>query len=181
MTKLTSILIICFFSSFISKEDNKCIDMKKVEICSLKENEIQANISETELRENIINTAAKLLGTPYRRGGRNDNGFDCSGFVQHVMTENKVKISRSSSSQIFDGFQVDVQSVQPGDVLIFSGSRKSKHPGHAAIVHHIDEIGIIHFIHSASGKGITIDNLDQEYFKERFIAARNVITNNIPE
>lgn len=117
-----------------------------------------------------------MLGTPYRRGGRTENGYDCSGFVQYVMNQNNIKVSRSSSTQIHDGIEISLETAQPGDILIFSGSKKSKHPGHAAIVHHISENGIVYFIHSASGSGITIDNMSMDYYKKRFIKARDVIS-----
>ena len=134
-------------------------------------------LSETELRENVIVTAAKLLGSPYRSGGTQEGGFDCSGFVRHVMSENNIHISRSSTSQVEDGFSIPVEAVQPGDILIFKGAnKKTNRPGHSGIVHHIDANGTVHFIHSASSKGITIDNLDMDYYKNRFIEARDVIT-----
>jgi cell wall-associated NlpC family hydrolase len=135
------------------------------------------NFTEDELRENIINTAAKLLGTPYRSGGTSENGFDCSGFVRFVMENNNIKISRSSKEQVEDGFSIPVEAVLPGDLLIFKGANKNaSKPGHSGIVHHVDKEGIIHFIHSASSKGITIDNLKMDYYKNRFIEARNVIS-----
>lgn len=135
------------------------------------------NITEDEIRENVIITAAKLLGSPYRSGGTEEKGFDCSGFVRHVMGENNISISRSSNSQIMDGFPVPVEAVRPGDILIFKGANKNANrPGHSGIVHHIDNEGTIHFIHSASSKGITIDNLKMDYYRNRFIEARDVIT-----
>jgi cell wall-associated NlpC family hydrolase len=134
-------------------------------------------LTEEEIRENIINTAAKLLGTPYRSGGSSENGFDCSGFVRFVMENNNIRISRSSKDQIDDGFAIPLEAVQPGDLLIFKGANKNaSRPGHSGIVHHTDDNGIVHFIHSASSKGITIDNLKMDYYKNRFIEARNVIT-----
>jgi hypothetical protein len=134
------------------------------------------SISEDEVRENVITTAAQLLGSPYKSGGTQDSGFDCSGFVRFVMSQNNIKISRSSNSQVADGNHIAVETVKPGDILIFKGANKKAHkPGHSGIVHHVQN-GIVYFIHSASSKGITIDNLDMQYYKERFIEARDVIT-----
>ena len=133
-------------------------------------------VNELELREQVVVSAAKMLGTPYRRGGKSENGYDCSGFVQSVLSQNNIKVSRSSCTQVYDGVEVPLESVRPGDILIFSGSKKSKHPGHAALVHHVDENGTVYFIHSASGSGITIDNMNQDYYKKRFIKARDVIS-----
>jgi cell wall-associated NlpC family hydrolase len=93
------------------------------------------------------------------------------------MDENSIKISRSSSSQIDDGFSVPIEAVKAGDILIFRGANKNaSRAGHSGIVHHIDDEGTVHFIHSASSKGITIDNLKQDYYKARFIEARDVIS-----
>lgn len=137
------------------------------------------SLSEEDVRENVITTAAQLLGSPYRSGGTEDSGFDCSGFVRHVMGQNNIKISRSSNSQIADGNQVSIESVKPGDILIFKGAnKKANRPGHSGIVHHVEN-GIVYFIHSASSKGITIDNLDMPYYRDRFIEARDVISPSI--
>jgi cell wall-associated NlpC family hydrolase len=135
------------------------------------------NESELELREKVITTAAKLLGTPYRSGGTSENGFDCSGFVSHVLKENNIRVSRSSAEQIANGIHIPVSEVKPGDILIFKGaSKNSSRPGHSGLVHHISPEGVVHFIHSSSSLGITIDNLDAKYYKDRFLEARDVIS-----
>ncbi|MBK8701087.1 MAG: C40 family peptidase [Saprospiraceae bacterium] len=137
-------------------------------------------LTESELRDNVITTAAKLLGSPYRTGGTKESGFDCSGFVRHVLSQNNIYISRSSITQVSDGVKVDLSEVKPGDILIFKGAnRKARRPGHTGLVHHIDENGVIYFIHSASSKGITIDNLNMGYYKNRFITARDVISTSL--
>jgi cell wall-associated NlpC family hydrolase len=137
----------------------------------------KASFTEEEIRVNVVNTAAKLLGSPYRSGGQKETGFDCSGFVKHVMTANKIKISRSSTTQISDGFFIPLSSVKPGDILLFKGANKNAaRAGHSGIVHHISEEGIVYFIHSASSKGITIDDLNQSYYRSRFMEARDIIS-----
>jgi cell wall-associated NlpC family hydrolase len=168
-----------FFTNFASQPIS-IITMKKVAILFIiLFSYFCGNIplTENELRENVVISAAKLLGSPYRSGGTKESGFDCSGFVRHVMSENNIFISRSSSTQITDGKEVKISEVKPGDILIFKGAnRRAKRPGHSGLVHHIDENGVVHFIHSASSKGITIDNLSMGYYKNRFIEARDVIS-----
>ena len=70
----------------------------------------------------IVNTAYALLGSPYVGGGNSPSGFDCSGFVQYVYSQNGIYISRSSSTQIYDGVGVSLENAQPGDILIWGYS-----------------------------------------------------------
>jgi len=133
--------------------------------------------TENELRNNVVMSATALLGIPYKKKGSKKRGYDCSSFVRHVMAENSIYVSRSSTTQITDGIKVSLKEVKPGDLLIFKGAnKKSKKPGHTGIVYQIDEKGVIHFIHSASSSGVTINNLKENYYKSRFIQARDVIS-----
>ena len=47
-------------------------------------------------REQLINLAKSLLGTPYIWGGKSAFGFDCSGFVQLVLSTMGISIARLS-------------------------------------------------------------------------------------
>src|SRR5690349_15804352 len=40
--------------------------------------------------EGVVSTALHLLGTRYRNGGADPDGFDCSGFVQYVFAQQGV-------------------------------------------------------------------------------------------
>ena len=139
-------------------------------------------LTEEQMRGSIIATATQLLGSPYRAKGSSSKGFDCSGFVNFVLGAHNIKIARSSADIIHNGVEIPLTSVKPGDLLLFKGAnKKSSRPGHSAIVHHIDNDGLIHFIHSSSSRGITIDDMDQAYYKNRFLQARDVVTSAVGE
>lgn len=86
----------------------------------------------------VVGIAFKYLGVPYVWGGTTPAGFDCSGFVQYVYREAGINISRTTYTQIAEGYPVS--DLQPGD-LVFFGSYSA--PYHVGIY-----IGNGQYIHS---------------------------------
>lgn len=70
----------------------------------------------------IVNLAYSLIGSRYVSGGTTPAGFDCSGFVQYVLGQNGVHVSRSSYTQAYDGVAVPYSEAQPGDILSWGTS-----------------------------------------------------------
>ena len=56
----------------------------------------------------VAGTALSLRGTPYRNGGSDPAGFDCSGFVRYVFGQNGVTVPRTVTEQYHAGSQVVV-------------------------------------------------------------------------
>lgn len=131
-----------------------------------------------KLTLNILSSAYRYLGTPYRFGGTTPNGFDCSGFVQRVFGENGISLGRSSRDQAREGVPVEITELKPGD-LIFFNMRPKRHEA-------IDHVGLYlgngQFIHAPSQRSreITIDRLDKGSYLNRLVGARRVLeyTNN---
>lgn len=104
-------------------------------------------------------------------------GFDCSGFVNFVYGSFNVKVPRISSQFEKIGNTVSLNNIQPGDILLFTGSNaSSKVTGHLGIVTEIRQ-GKIFFVHSATSnnRGIMTSALDETYFKTRFLKAIRVL------
>jgi len=114
------------------------------------------------LGEQIVQTALRFLGIPYRWGGTSVNGLDCSGFVQKVFALHGIRLPRLGRHQAQVGTPIpDLSMLQPGDRLYF---RSSKQPiSHTGIY-----IGNAYFIHAARGRGrVAIDRItDPKYLKE---------------
>lgn len=79
----------------------------------------------------LVQLAYSLIGSPYVSGGNSPAGFDCSGFVQYLYNQIGISVSRSSSTQMYDGVAVSYENAQPGDILIWGYS--SGVPTHSAI------------------------------------------------
>lgn len=126
------------------------------------------------LRQEIVDYARQFLGTGYRSAGKTPAGFDCSGFTGYVMGKFGIQLSASSKYQENDGIPIKLSETRPGD-LVFFRRDKSSTVFHVAIVLSNDEDGLF-LIHSTSGRGVVIDNLNQSsYWKAKYATARRVI------
>ena len=77
-------------------------------------------------------------------------------------------LSRSSSAQASNGVGVSKSSLQPGDIICFSGSSSSKKVTHVGLY-----IGNGKFVHAANArKGVIISNVDGDGFY--YVCARRI-------
>lgn len=118
-----------------------------------------------------LETALALQGTPYRAGGSApDEGMDCSGFVKYSFSSVGINLPRSSSDMYHATQHVSHDELKPGDLLFFKTGRRNRTINHVAIY-----IGNGRFIHAPrAGRTVSIDTLEQDYWRERFIAGGRV-------
>jgi cell wall-associated NlpC family hydrolase len=116
----------------------------------------------------VVRTALALRGTPYRNGGSDPGGFDCSGFVQWIFNEHGVRLPREVRDQFSVGRTVNLADVEAGDLLFFETvSRGASHVGIA--------LGGGEFIHAPSSRGVVrIERYGADYWASRFVAARRI-------
>ena len=129
---------------------------------------------EAFLRGRIAELAQEYLGVPYKSAGISPEGFDCSGFVYFVYREAAgMDVSRSTVGIWNSGTKITLAQVRPGDVLVFTTIRSGA--SHAGIVLENGSRGVI-FIHAASQgsqTGVIISNMNESYYKTRFMGARS--------
>jgi peptidoglycan DL-endopeptidase CwlO len=116
----------------------------------------------------LVGTALSLRGSPYRNGGSDPNGFDCSGFTQYVFAQYGVPLAREVREQFHQGVPVDETDLAPGDLVFFS----TTDPGasHVAIA-----IGGDEFVHAPSSTGqVRVEHLSAGYWASRYVGARRV-------
>ena len=68
----------------------------------------------------LVGTALSFRGVPYRNGGSDPQGFDCSGFTQYVFAQYGVALPREVREQFQLGQLVNGDDFEPGDLLFFS-------------------------------------------------------------
>jgi hypothetical protein len=127
---------------------------------------------EGSLRAELVRTAERFVGVPYRWGGNSSKeGFDCSGLTMAVYQLNGLNLPRSSREQFRAGNPVQRRDLSEGDLVFFrtgGGGRVT----HVGIYRGGDQ-----FIH-APGKGKTIrtDSLTNGYYSRRYAGARSYIS-----
>jgi cell wall-associated NlpC family hydrolase len=116
----------------------------------------------------LVGTALDLRGSPYRDGGSDPRGFDCSGFTQYVFARHGVAIPRATRDQFKLGKTVDSDDLEPGDLLFFTTTA----PGasHVGIA-----VGTDQFVHAPSSSGVVrVERLTSGYWSQRFIGAKRI-------
>jgi cell wall-associated NlpC family hydrolase len=116
----------------------------------------------------LTGTALTLRGTPYRNGGTDPRGFDCSGFTQYVFAQHGIALPREVRDQWDMGTTVKIDEIAPGDLMFFT----TVAPGasHVGIALGGDE-----FVHAPSSTGVVrVEHVSSSYWAQRFIAARRI-------
>jgi cell wall-associated NlpC family hydrolase len=121
----------------------------------------------------LISTALSFRGIPYRNGGSDPSGFDCSGFVQYVFAMHGLRLPREVRDQYRVGREVELKDVKAGDLVFFETvSRGASHVGLA--------IGGDEFVHAPSSRGVVrIEHLSSAYWARRFVGGRRFEDQNL--
>ncbi len=110
------------------------------------------------------------LGTPYGYGRSDKNGgTDCSGLTLEIYkTVYGINLNRSSEGQVANTVEIKKEQLEIGDLVFFvtKGSRIS----HVGIY-----IGNNKFVHSSTQRGVVINDLDERYYKERYVRSGRII------
>lgn len=134
----------------------------------------------TTLADSLINYAYKYLNTPYRRGTSGTKSFDCSGFSSFIFKYFGYNLSRTSQDQAKEGVEVKREDVRKGDLVFFQGrNAKQKRVGHVGIVYEIFPDGTFSFIHASVKYGVTITEVEKDYYRTRFVTIRRVLEEKI--
>jgi cell wall-associated NlpC family hydrolase len=121
-----------------------------------------------EHRASVIGTALSLRGVPYRNGGSDPSGFDCSGFVAYVFAQQGYSVPRTVFEQSHLGERVERGGLIPGDLVFFSTVAPG--PSHVGIA-----ISPSEFVHAPSSSGVVrVEDLAAPYWESRFVAARRL-------
>jgi hypothetical protein len=116
----------------------------------------------------IVRTGERFLGLPYLWGGMSGYGMDCSGFSYTMCKANGYIIPRDAHDQAKEGENVELDALEPGDLLFFAYEEgKGK-------IHHV---GIYHgegkLLHSPkTGRDIEILPMENTIYEKELCAAR---------
>ena len=113
----------------------------------------------------IARNAISFLGSPYRYGGADPTGFDCSGLVRYVHGELGIVAPRTAADQYRAARSVSVVDLAAGDLLFFT--LDGPHISHVAIY-----VGEGRFVHAPkTGRPVELRALDDAYYRQRLAGA----------
>ena len=125
--------------------------------------EEKLGINKHKVEENkLYSFIADWYGTPYKYGGCDKNGTDCSCFTNILFRKVYNKNTERSSGDIYKSCdKIKRSNLQEGDLVFFVTNGKSvSHVG----VYIKDE----KFVHASTSKGVMISSLDDAYFKKTY-------------
>lgn len=116
----------------------------------------------------LIKTAKSYIGVPYKYGGTNSKGFDCSGYLQYLFKKQGFNIPRTADEQYNLGVNVSkIKDLAPGDLVFFSENNEISHCG--------IYLGKGEFIHASTSQGIRVDALYNDYWKLRYAGGKRIV------
>ncbi|HEV7231100.1 MAG TPA: NlpC/P60 family protein [Bacteroidia bacterium] len=116
-------------------------------------------VDETELSNTKLYAFIdKWTGVPYRYGGKNQSGVDCSGFAEILYKQVYEKELTGSSGDLFLKCRsVSKEKLKEGDLIFFKiESDKISHVGVYLTNHK--------FVHATVHKGVMINDLNETYY-----------------
>lgn len=127
----------------------------------------------------IAEYASTLLGIPYKVAGKDEEGFDCSGFVSYVFKQKGIGLPSSTKALIEVGERIDLAKSAPGDIILFTGTdASSTEVGHAGIIVACTADST-RFIHSSSARSsacVKYNVLEASPgYQRRFMMVRRVL------
>jgi cell wall-associated NlpC family hydrolase len=117
----------------------------------------------------LTRSAMRFIGTPYVFGGTSPNGFDCSGYTQHVFAMLGIPLPRTADAQFYAGRPTS-GGLRAGDLVFFQTYEPG--PSHVGIY-----LGGGRFIHSSS-HGVMVSRLGDSYWSSRYLGAKRFIRSN---
>lgn len=131
-------------------------------------------LADATIHPAVISLALSLKGTPYRNGGSDPSGFDCSGFVQWVFAQQGLALPREVKDQYRVGSEIRADDIQPGDLVFFETvSSGASHVGIA--------LGGGEFVHAPSSRGVVrIERYTSGYWSDRWVGARRIALTREP-
>lgn len=101
-------------------------------------------------------------GVPYKYGGKTKSGVDCSGFASALLRDvYAISLAGSAQTMYESCDHVAEKNLQEGDLVFFKINSKN-----------VSHVGVYlqnrRFVHASTKRGITINNLDEAYYKKYF-------------
>lgn len=137
-----------------------------------------SNFSSKEI-EAVLQAGQRYLGVPYRNGGVDERGLDCSGLLFRMYADVNIVIPRPTYQQVSYGLYVPINRLEIGDWVFFRTNNATK-VNHVGIITQIKNTNEVIFLHASTSKGVRYDNLFQKYWLNAHTTSIRPFKNILP-
>lgn len=103
------------------------------------------------------------MGVPYKYGGNDKKGVDCSGFISIIYPPvYNIQVPRASALMYKEAQPVEKKHLREGDIVFFKIN--TREVGHAGIFLFDD-----YFVHASTSRGVMISRLGETYWTKYFV------------
>ena len=156
--------ILCFVALAASLSLTGCSALKNFLSRDLEDEDFiigQLYVDEV-VKETLYETVNSWLGVPYKYGGTDRNGIDCSAFVGTVFRQvYGVELHRTANDMLRDVSLISRSELREGDILFFTNSKGK-----------VSHVGIYMkeglFAHASTSNGVSVSRLDDTYWTKHF-------------
>jgi cell wall-associated NlpC family hydrolase len=128
-----------------------------------------ARFNPGQLQERLNQHYLAWHGVPYKIGGNDKRGIDCSGFV-HLVYKNALGISIPRSTKLLSqtGKPIPRKRLAVGDLVFFKTGFAKQHVG--------IYMGNSQFIHASTSKGVMKSNLKSPYWSKHYWKSARILS-----
>jgi murein DD-endopeptidase len=124
-------------------------------------------VTDFATRQAVLEEALGEIGRPYRYGGGDADGFDCSGLVRYVYGQAGIELPRTAAEQRRAGREIELRDAAPGDLVFYRfGSAL-----HATI--YVGDARVVHA--PASGQTVSVTRIDNDYWRARLVSVVRIL------
>lgn len=115
--------------------------------------------------------SSRWIGVPYRAGGNDKSGTDCSGLSASIFRNAfGIKLKRTSEQQRTANCRaISKRQLQQGDLVFFHNGRNKRTANHVGVY-----LKNNRFIHASTSRGVIVSNLNEPYYKRLFMQGGHV-------
>lgn len=111
--------------------------------------------------------AEQWRGVPYRLGGNDRQGIDCSAFVQVTFQSRLgIQVPRTTDELARQGRRVGRDELRAGDLVFFKTGFRQRHVG--------IYMGGGRFLHASTSRGVMTSSLNNVYWRRHYWKARRL-------